>query len=388
MRALAAFAIALLGPLVVTEGSPLLDALDERIVGGKEVAANSIPWQVALVKYRWGRDPETGRFGQYTSLFCGGTILCSKYIMTAAHCTVDKNGNTIAAGSFVVMAGEHRSDQIDGTESKHKVRRIINHPSYKDAPKGYDFSILELENPINLSSNSAARPACLPSSRDTDFNIYTRFVVSGWGRRSGKWGKLGQPNVLHHVTLPWVPVTAAEAVGAGARWGTNEEQLNTMLCAGNMEWGGVSACMGDSGGPLTWKKTPTSRAKLVGVVSFGSPNCGIPNAPTVFGKVTAVLPWIQRTTRGCSSFYTSTCGIVPAPRPLGQACDLDDTLRRYGHQDAFMGKTEKAEWFNSAVNGMVKVTLKCDWSLKCQLVSGGWSQGKSTCEKICGSTRC
>ena len=141
-------------------------------------------------------------------------------------------------------------------------------------------------------------------------------------------------------------------------------------------------------GPLTWKKTPTSRTKLVGVVSFGSPNCGIPNAPTVFGKVTAVLPWIQRTTRGCSSFYTSTCGIVPAPRPLGQACDLDDTLRRNGHQNAFMGKTEEATWFNSAINRNVQVLLKCDWSLKCQLVSGGWSQGESTCQKICGSTRC
>lgn len=388
MRALAAFAITLLGPLVVTEGSPFLDALDERIVGGKEVAANSIPWQVALVKERFKSDPYTGSLMKYTSLFCGGTILCSKYIMTAAHCTTDKDGKTIPTGSFVVMAGEHRSDQIDGTESKHKVRRIINHPSYTDASKGYDYSILELDNPIDLSSNSAARPACLPSSDDTGFNRDTRFVVSGWGRRSGQWGSLGQPNVLHHVTLPWVPVTAAEGVGAGARFGTKKEQLNTMLCAGNMERGGISACMGDSGGPLTWKDPSTSRTKLVGVVSFGSPHCGTPNAPTVFGKVTAVLPWIQSTTGGCSRDYTSTCGIAPAPRPLGQACDLDNTLKSYVLQDSFMGKTETATWWNSAANDYVKVTLKCNWSLKCQLVSGGWSDGKTTCEKICGSTKC
>jgi len=376
MRALAAFAIALLGPLVVTEGSPLLDALDERIVGGKEVAANSIPWQVALVKYRTQRDPYTGRLVQYTSLFCGGTILCSKYIMTAAHCTVDKNGNTIPAGSFVVMAGEHRSDQIDGTESEHKVRRIINHPSYKDAPKGYDFSILELATPIDLSSNSAARPACLPSSRDTEFNRDTRIGGTNDGPLLPD-GKNDGPLDERHLDVG--QSKHRNCVSSSVPFHSSHKSAN--------KWGETD-CMGDSGGPLTWKKTPTSRTKLVGVVSFGSPNCGIPNAPTVFGKVTAVLPWIQRTTGGCSRFYTYTCGIVPAPRPLGQACDLDDTLRRYGHQDSFMGKTEEANWFNSAANRNFKVILKCDWSLKCQLVSGGWSRGRTTCEKICGRKRC
>jgi len=377
MRALAAFAIALLGPLVVTEGSPLLDALDERIVGGKEVAANTIPWQVAIVP--------TEEY--YPTPFCGGTILCSKYIMTAAHCTAGKK-----AGDFDVMAGEHDHTKAnEGTERRHKVSRIIDHPLYKEAWKGYDFSILELANPIDLSSNSAARPACLPSSHDTGFNRNTRFVVSGWGRMSGKWGSLGQPNVLHHVELPWVDVSNAEAFNVGAKFGTTKEQLDTMLCAGNMEEGGVSGCMGDSGGPLTWKDPSTSRTKLVGVVSFGSQNCGIPNAPSVFGKVTAVLPWIQKTTKNCGSNYSSTCGITPRPKPppaQATECDLKKTLRYYPYRYQYAGKIAWIKWFNTGARKILWVEINCDLSFRCQVVSGGWSEGDSACQKICGKTTC
>jgi len=374
MRALAAFAIALLGPLVVTEGSPLLDALDERIVGGKEAARNTIPWQVAIVPTE-----------EYVPRpFCGGTILCSRYIMTAAHCTAGKK-----AGDFDVMVGEHDHTDKEGTERRHKVSRIIDHPLYKEAWKGYDFSILELATPIDLSSNSAARPACLPSSQDTKFDKDTKFIVSGWGKLSGD---LGQPNVLHHVTLPWVDVSAAEAYGVGAKWGTTKKQLNTMLCAGNMEWGGVSGCMGDSGGPLTWKDPSASRTKLVGVVSFGSRNCGVPNAPSVFGKVTAVLRWIISTTGSCSSAYSSTCGITPKPRPppaQATACYLEETLSKYyGYVEKYAGKTDWIEWYNTGARRFVRTKINCNWSLRCEVVKGGWSQGESACQKICGSATC
>ena len=216
-------------------GSPLLDAaLDERIVGGQEVARNTIPWQVALVStMSMSKRPD-----------CGGTILCSRYILTAAHCTAGKS-----AWQLEVMAGEHDHVATDGTETAHRVRKIIDHPFYyKTARYGYDFSILELEDPIDLSSNSYARPACLPSSYDTDFNENTRFNVSGWGRLSGF---SAGPRSLHSVELPWVPLSDVEDFfELGAFWATNEDELNThtMIGAGTMEWGGVSACKGDSGG--------------------------------------------------------------------------------------------------------------------------------------------
>ena len=55
----------------------------ERIVGGEQ-APGMIPWQVALL---------SGSFQ-----FCGGTILDSCTILTAAHCTPN-TGHQIRAGS-------------------------------------------------------------------------------------------------------------------------------------------------------------------------------------------------------------------------------------------------------------------------------------------------
>ena len=52
----------------------------------------------------------------------------------------------------------------------------------------YDFSILELEEPIPLSGTSKARAACLPEATDTSFDSTDSFVVSGWGALSSGGG--------------------------------------------------------------------------------------------------------------------------------------------------------------------------------------------------------
>ena len=70
---------------------------DVRIVGGGEANPNSIPWQVALVSsLSDGRRP-----------FCGGTILCPNYVITAAHCTQWTRG---IASRLHIIAGEHNLD--------------------------------------------------------------------------------------------------------------------------------------------------------------------------------------------------------------------------------------------------------------------------------------
>ena len=68
------------------------EGLTNRIVGGEETDPHEIPWQVALVKNSGYQ-------------FCGGTIICSKWVMTAAHCL---------GGSFKVRAQEHDLDNPTG----------------------------------------------------------------------------------------------------------------------------------------------------------------------------------------------------------------------------------------------------------------------------------
>lgn len=43
-----------------------------RIVGGQETKANEYPWMILL------------EYG--VSFYCGGSLICNKYVLTTAHC--------------------------------------------------------------------------------------------------------------------------------------------------------------------------------------------------------------------------------------------------------------------------------------------------------------
>merc|ERR1719422_1312307 len=61
-----------------------------RIVGGVVTEANEYPWQVGLVNTQ-GKTP-----------FCGGTLISSQHVLTAAHCTAGKQTIDIE-----ILLGEH-----------------------------------------------------------------------------------------------------------------------------------------------------------------------------------------------------------------------------------------------------------------------------------------
>ena len=148
-----------------------------RIVGGQETETNEYPWMVALV------NP-----GQKTP-WCGGSLVSSQHVVTAAHCT---HGHT--AASIEVLVGEH--DTSDSTAARHNVSAITNHPSYNHSSLDFDFSILTLEAPINIST--AAAPVCLPAS----LPLYTGSLatVTGWGLTSE--GGSGSPTLREgNVTI-------------------------------------------------------------------------------------------------------------------------------------------------------------------------------------------
>ena len=199
---------------------------EERIIGGQPADPNSIPWQVGVLKKE-----------APNSAWCGGTIITSTYVMTAAHCKFEQNGDELFENDFVVLAGEHDLlNDIDAATS-HDVEKINNHPQYSNGGFDYDYSIFELTNPIELTGSSKARAACLPDPGDTSFEAGTNFVVSGWGARDD--GSIG--GELHHVTVPFVSDTVcSQAYGGGI--------TTRMICAGDIQNGGVDSCGGDSGG--------------------------------------------------------------------------------------------------------------------------------------------
>merc|ERR1719278_2435992 len=85
-----------------------------RIVGGEETEAHEYPWQVGLVSAS-GSHP-----------WCGGTLISSQHVLTAAHCTDGASPSSIA-----VLLGEHRiDDQGQGNFNKVTISAITDHPGY------------------------------------------------------------------------------------------------------------------------------------------------------------------------------------------------------------------------------------------------------------------
>ena len=193
------------------------------IVGGSEVTPYSIPWQVALVS-NGGNSP-----------FCGGTLIGPRHVLTASHCI---NSNP-TSNSFDIIVGEHKTSGSgsgsDGT--RHEICRAVQHPQYNGNSLTNDFAIVHLREAVQIGTRAA--PACLPGSNlGGNFLSGKTMTVSGWGTLSAGGS---QPNVLHSVNVPGLTNSQCDSAYGGGI-------TSAMLCAGNLQNGGVDSCQGDSGG--------------------------------------------------------------------------------------------------------------------------------------------
>ncbi|KAL1512190.1 hypothetical protein AB1Y20_005455 [Prymnesium parvum] len=147
------------------------------IVGGSEVEfARQYYWLVSL--------QSTGE-----SHFCGGTLISSTWVLSAAHCTFGT-----AASSIIVKIGLHnRFDFSDRCVRKHTIKRIINHPQYSDNADAYDVSLLELNSPVDFPPISSLNEGAVADG--------TLLTVAGWGALSSGGSS---PAVPHHVQVPTV----------------------------------------------------------------------------------------------------------------------------------------------------------------------------------------
>lgn len=238
--------------------SMLTAAAQERIVGGTQAQPGDYPWMVALTEK--GVTPANAQF-------CGGALIDSQWIATAAHCVegVTPNNTDVVVGAYDLRDAQG-GQRIAITE-------IRVHPRYNDNSNNSeaDIALLKLARPVTdigslqlVDSSSQIAPGTLAT-------------VTGFGRTSD-----GGPvsSVLRQVEVPLVSLAVANQVYG---------DLNSFHLGAGFAQGGKDSCQGDSGGPLVVRAGNDWR--LAGVVSFGN-GCAEPNAYGIYANVLTLRQWL------------------------------------------------------------------------------------------------
>ncbi|XP_075545266.1 clotting factor B-like [Dermacentor variabilis] len=252
------------------------------VLGGRSVSLGKYAFAVAIF-----RDEV-----KILNYWCGGTLITSRVVLSAAHCFVYSLNDT----KYIArVGGVNISDVSNTTFVQRNVASVHLHPEYNDRHHYNDVALLLLDLPARQLG--VPKPfACLPDA-DSAATVHGIATVLGWGHNA--FGGTLQ-TVLQEAQVPLVNNDACDrayhSLGSYDRefpHGVNEH----FVCAGNTTDGGVDACQQDSGGPLVVNvdRDGGTYYELVGVVSFGV-GCGSAAFPGVYASVSHFMPWILNAT--------------------------------------------------------------------------------------------
>ncbi|KAF7489010.1 Chymotrypsin-like elastase family member 3B [Sarcoptes scabiei] len=250
----------------------------DRIVNGRTASPGQFPWQVFLrISSKAG------------DAVCGGSILNSRWILTAAHCISSEQTGDYSAESIEVIAGTlSRGGYGDFHKQSRYADCAFKHPGWRGVSSGFanDIALIRLpsSNPLKLNYERGGRVngICLPVKKYPPFDYVGPARVAGWGLTKDR-GVLAR--TLQYADVNMISDSQCR------RYPYPVAIQNSMTCQGVDR---SSPCQGDSGGPLIIRQG--MNYVQFGLVSFGPGICNngrIPN--TVFTQVSYFLDWIEKT---------------------------------------------------------------------------------------------
>uniref|UniRef100_A0A672H7R1 trypsin n=1 Tax=Salarias fasciatus TaxID=181472 RepID=A0A672H7R1_SALFA len=252
------------GPACGTKHKKRLSVARARILGGSSALPGTHPWMAAI--YIGASD------------FCGGSLISSCWVVSAAHCFFS---NPLKSQIRVVL-GQHLFNVTDSNSRTFGVEDYVFPRQFSVFnPTLHDIVLIKLKKQDGRCARRTQfiRPICLPD-QSAPFPDHYCCAISGWGHRHEKAERYsslqeGGVRLVNHDDCR-KPQVYGNHVTAD------------MVCAGLR--GCVDACQGDSGGPLACARGDVSF--LYGIVSWGD-GCGRTNKPGVYTKVANYIDWIN-----------------------------------------------------------------------------------------------
>jgi secreted trypsin-like serine protease len=367
--ALAALAV---GSMLAPEARASGGEAPPRIVNGGDASITDFPYQAALY------DPTSGP--PSVSQFCGGVVLNSTHVLTAAHCLA-----VGSPGSVAVFAGAADLADTGPAVKTIPARTLSVDPAYNPATNDHDVGVVELSAPLWTGSPTSTI-APIGRISDADFstvlgNLPTNGTVSGWGctdpvPSGSPFCPSATPQLLQAAQVPLV-----SQVDCQTDYAPITPITANMFCAGaagSDTSTNTDSCFGDSGGPLVVDDPshPGTRV-LAGLVDAGN-GCAQPGFPGVYTRVSKLAAFIDAAGGG-PEVSAVPASSPPPPPPAGDStapalriaskrCTMTSCTLRVRVTDA------------SPSSGIARVTATLSFSRKVKCRGSGAGASK-TCTK-------
>ncbi|XP_037941400.1 prostasin-like [Teleopsis dalmanni] len=212
-------------------------------ISTNSIAGNRLPQQ-RIINGQYisiSRHPSTVSLRMNGTPICGGSIVTSSIVLTAAHCFIDPTA------SYTILYG---CTSLDNCGNVRDVLTYYIHPNFDHNTYDYDLALVITSKIIDFHAYSQpiAIGRVLPSDN-------TNVTIFGYGAtQEGGSSK----RILQEATIPIVNSATCQVGNFPYFISSN------MFCTVGKD---KDACQGDSGGPVIYNRT------LVGIISWGI-GCG------------------------------------------------------------------------------------------------------------------